>query len=211
VRGRSFVFIAWLVLVAGGCADGPVPGRPVAEYDADSGRLRRLEFDALRNGRNNAVGIMDGTRIERIELDLDEDGLVDRWDFYRDGRRLDRVGFSQLKDGIMDAQAFYDAAGGVDRIEISTRRDGEFDRVEFYEDGRLVRGEIDRDGDGRVDAWETYRANPGARAGEPPFALASVAFDDSGDGVAERRIDYAPDGSLRVAALPAAPGPMVTR
>ena len=52
--------------------------QPRAEYDRETGRVRRLTFDFNRNGRNDAVSIMDGTHIDHIELDFDEDGKVVR-------------------------------------------------------------------------------------------------------------------------------------
>ena len=184
-----------LLIAAAGCSR-PSGDRPHAEYDPTSGRLRRLAYDANRNGRNDAVSIMDGTHIHRIELDLDENGKVDRWDFYREDRSLEKVGLSRLNDGVMDSQAFYAADGSLQRIEASTRRDGRFNRVEFYEAGALIRSEDDGNGDGRADKWETYRPNPGAPVGEPTYAIASAAFDDLGRGTPQRRFFYGENGRI---------------
>ena len=186
--------VIWVVaLIAPACAEGD---RPAAEYDARTGRLRRLAYDATGNGRNNAVSFMDGTRIHRIELDLDENGKVERWDFYDANRTLEKVGLSRLNDGIMDSQAFYGPDGTVHRIEISTRRDGRFDRVEYYTGGTLVRGEEDTDHDGRIDRWHSYRPNPEAAAHEPAFAIAATAFDDLGRGTPQRRFVYGGNGQV---------------
>jgi hypothetical protein len=178
------------------CSRQPAGQKPRAEYDQATGRLKRLEYDANRNGRNDAVSIMDGTRIHRIELDLDENGKVDRWDFYREDRALEKVGLSRLNDGVMDSQAFYDARGALIRIEVSTRRDGRFDRVEFYEAGALVRSEEDANGDGLPEKWDTYRPNPGAPAGQPAYAITSTAFDDDGRGKPGRRLVYDDKGGV---------------
>jgi hypothetical protein len=185
-----------LLLAAAGCSRQPSGDRPQAEYDPTSGRLRRLAYDANRNGRNDAVSIMDGTQIHRIELDLDENGKVDRWDFYRDDRSLEKVGLSRLNDGVMDSQAFYAADGSLERIEVSTNRDGRFNRVEFYQASTLIRSEDDGNGDGRADRWETYRPNPGAMIGEPTYAIASAAFDDLGRGTPQRRFFYGEHGRV---------------
>jgi hypothetical protein len=181
------------------CSGGG-PARPHAEYDAETGRLRRLAFDFNRNGRNDAVSLMDGVQVDRIELDLDENGAVDRWDVYRGGKSLEYVGLSRLDDGVMDSRAFYGAGGELVRIELSPRRDGRFSRVEFYEAGRLVRGEEDTNGDDRPDKWETYRPNPAAGLSQPPYVLASVAFDDLGLGAPQRRVIY-DVGGVRVEPL----------
>jgi hypothetical protein len=192
VTGRSLgriwqPVVALALAAACSTADGE---KSIAEYDRETGRLRRLTVDVNGNGRNDTVSHMDGTRIDRIELDLDENGRLDRWDFYRTDRTLESVGFSRFNDGVMDARAFYGAGGKVARIELSTGRDGRFNKVEFYEAGLLVRGEEDTNGDGRADKWETYAANPGAAPNEPPFSITSVAFDDSGRGVPQRRVIY---------------------
>ena len=182
--------------VFGGCSRERAGQKPRAEYDQVTGRLKRLEYDANRNGRNDAVSIMDGTRIHRIELDLDENGKVDRWDFYREDRTLEKVGLSRLNDGVMDSKAYYGPTGDLVRIEVSTRRDGRFDRVEFYEAGALVRSEEDANADGRPDKWDTYRPNPGAPAGQPAYAIASSAFDDEGRGKPGRRFFYGDKGGI---------------
>lgn len=194
MTGRSFAFMHSLAVltavIAGACSPSRSGARPPAEYDAETGRLRRLVVDVNENGRSDAVSVMDGARIEHVEVDLDENGKPERWDFYLGNTTLERVGLSRLNDGIMDAQAFYSAGGDIIRIEVSTQRDGRFNRVEFYERGLLVRSEEDTNGDGRADKWETYRPNVDAGPNEPPYAIASVAFDDSGRGRPERRVIY---------------------
>ena len=200
MTGRSFGLTCGLLMATLGaaCSQAAVDG-PRAEYDHETGHLRRLAFDANRNGRNDAVSVMDGTRIDHIELDLDEDGKVDRWDFYRGGQSLQYVGLSRLNDGVMDSRAFYGSAGELVRIEVSSGRDGRFNRVEFYDAGALVRSEEDTNGDGRPDKWETYRPNANASPNEPPYVIASVAFDDSGRGTPQRRLVYDENGrSVRV-------------
>src|SRR5687768_4777783 len=101
--------------------------RPQASYDPKTGRLTTLVYDANKNGKNDAVSFMDGTRILRVELDWDENGEVERWDIYKPDRTLEKVGMSRKNDGVMDAQAFYSTDGALQRIEVSTRRDGTFD------------------------------------------------------------------------------------
>jgi hypothetical protein len=187
--------IGLLLTIAGaiGCSSGD---RPRADYDPKTGKLSRLEYDANRNGRNDATSFMNGTRIERIELDLDENGKAERWDYYMADRSLEKIGFSRLNDGVMDSQAYYGSDGTLARMEVSTKRDGRFDRVEFYEGGVLSRSEEDTNGDGRPDKWETYQPNPGAPANEPAYAIASAAFDDAGRGTPARRFHYGRNGAV---------------
>jgi hypothetical protein len=182
---------------AAGCVNADTAGdKPRAEHDVKSGRLTRVEYDANGNGRNDAVSIMDGARIRWIELDLDENGKVERWDFYGADNTLEKVGFSRQNDGVLDAHAFYGGDGALARMVVSTRRDGRFDRVEYYEIGVLVRSEEDVDADGRPDKWETYRRLPGVKPGEPAYAITSAAFDDLGRGIPHRRFTYDERGRI---------------
>ena len=196
-RSSPWVFMSVLALgVAGACSRTPAGDRPVADYDPTTGHLRRIVLDANKNGKNDTVSFMDGTRIIRVELDLDENGKVERWDFYGPDGKLEKVGFASRNDGVMDSQAFYEPAGVLQRIEVSTRRDGRFDRTEFYEDKVLVRSQDDANGDGRPDKWDYYTPRPDHGPGEPAYAISVTAFDDSGSGRPERRFVYGPNGTI---------------
>ena len=59
----------------------------------------------------NTFSYMDGTRIVRVELDTNEDGIVDRWESYNQAGTLEKVGTSQENDGRVDTWA-YPAADG---------------------------------------------------------------------------------------------------
>lgn len=187
--------IAGLAIVTAACSTTG-GDTPRLEYDSASGRLRRIEYDASGNGRKDAVSVMEGTRIRWIELDLDENGKVDRWDVYGPGNRLERVGLSRQNDGVLDAHAFYAADGTLLRIEVSTRRDGRFDRIELYESGVLARSEEDVDTDGVPDTWTTYRREPGAGSEEPSYVITSVAFDYLRRGSPQRRFVYGENGRV---------------
>jgi hypothetical protein len=196
VRARALLLVS---SVLAGCSEQPQGDALSAKYDPVSGRLKELAFDTTQNGRNDSVGFMDGTHVQRIEVDEDEDGRIDRWEFYDSKRRLERVGFSRQRNGALDAMAFYSEAGDVEHIEISTRGDGRFNRMEFYQFGSLARVEEDTNTDGRVDKWETYAVDPRAPAGQPG-PIMTAAFDDSFRGKPTRRLIYRRDGSgvLRV-------------
>jgi len=182
--------------MATSCGRKDTGEKPRAEYDKSTGRLSQIVFDANKNGKNDTVSYMDGTRIIRIELDLDENGKVERWDLYRPDGKLEKVGLASRNDGVMDSQAFYEPAGVLQRIEISTKRDGKFDRTEFYEQQVLVRSQDDTNGDGRSDKWDYYTPRPDHGAGEPAYAISATAFDDSGSGRPERRFVYGPRGTI---------------
>jgi hypothetical protein len=203
------VAVVALAVSLAGCSLPGAGATPVAEYDPSTGRLERIEFDTTLNGRNDAVGIMDGTRVERIEVDEDEDGNVDRWEFYDENRRLERAGFSRHRSGVIDAIAFYGNGSVVERIEISTRGDGHFNRIEHYQFESLARVEEDTNGDGRLDKWETYAFDARAPAGESS-SIVTAAFDDSFRGRPNRRLIYRQDGTvLRVEVDPDGDGTFV--
>lgn len=167
-----------------GGASAP-PSYIQADYDA-RGRLSKLSYDRNKNGRIDTVAFMDGTRFVRVEIDSNEDGLVDRWEYYGADQKLERVGLSRANDGRPDTWTYQDAKGQVSKIEISTRHDGKVDRTEFYENGALVRAEEDSRGDGRVDRWESYAGG----------LLSTVAFDTAGHGKPDRRLLYSAEGTV---------------
>jgi hypothetical protein len=69
-----------------------------------------------------------------------------------------KMGVSLNNDGVIDAWQYFDANGSLQRVDVSRRRDGTIDRREYYENGQLARAEEDNDHDGTVDHWLTYDA-----------------------------------------------------
>jgi hypothetical protein len=197
-RATAWPASGWVVLLcaAAWSCSGPSADRPTAAYDAETGRLRALAFDVNKNGKNDTVVYMDGVHIRRIELDLNENGKVERWDFYDEQGRLEKVGLSRRDDGIMDAEAFYTDAGVLTEIHISTKRDAKFDRTEFYENNVLVRSADDTNGDGKPDKWDTYRPDPHPAPGAPPYVITSTAIDETGAGRPTRRFTYGEHGAI---------------
>jgi O-antigen ligase len=198
-RGRTLQFPAQsrssaalaLVLVlscalASGACHRASENKPAAQavYAKDTGKLTLLMFDTNKDGKTDVWSHMDGTRLVRMEIDANFDGVVDRWEYYTPDGALEKVGMSRLGDGRADAWAFETAGGGVARIEKSTRRDGRISRWEVYENGALASAEEDTTGDGKPDKWETYRNG----------AITSVAFDTQKRGTPDRRLVYGPDG-----------------
>jgi hypothetical protein len=157
-----------------------------ASYDQETGRLRLLTYDSDKNGKPDSFSYMDGTNVLRVEIDKDEDGRIDRWEYYGANQKLEKVGLSRLNDGKPDEWVYQGADGIVSRIEISDKHDSEITRTEFYEQGRLVRTVSDTDGNGIIDKWETYSDG----------VLTSVAFDTNSAGHPTRRLVYGKDGSL---------------
>lgn len=156
-------------------------------YDG-AGHVRVLKYDGNRDGKIDAIGEVDGTRIVRVAIDDDQDGRPDRWEYYGPDQRLQKVGFSTTGDGRENAWSFAGADGSVERIEFAGGPNGAIARVEHFAQGQLVRADADRDGDGRPDRWETYENG----------RLTSVAFDGAHRGVPDRRVRYGAAGTTDV-------------
>jgi hypothetical protein len=161
-----------------------------AVYDQQTGRLRQLTYDADKNGKADGVSFMDGTRVLRVEIDKDEDGKVERWEYYGADQKLEKVGLSRANDGKVDHWAYRAGDGTLLKMEISTKRDGKVQRTEIYERDVLVAVQEDTDGNDAVDKWETYSGG----------TLKSVSFDTDGSGRPGRRLVYGPDGNITVEA-----------
>jgi hypothetical protein len=168
------------VAASSGCSSAPQEQRVQPTYDKTTGKLSQLTMDVGKDGKPNITSHMDGTKFLRIEIDANEDGKIDRWEYYGTDQKLERVGFSRADDGKPDAWAFQAPDGSVARVEVSTRRDGKVNRTEFYQKGALARAEEDTDSDGRVDKWEQYESG----------ALVSVSFDTTKSGKPTTTIDY---------------------
>ena len=160
----------------------------IPTYDTKTGKLTELTYDRNKNGRIDTWTDMDGTKPLRSRIDLDEDGTIDRWEYYGADQKLEKVGLSRSNDGLEDAWSYAGSDGTVARIEVSTRRDGTVTRVEHYEHDQIAAAEEDSNGDGLMDKWETYE---GGR-------LATLAFDTSHRGKADRRLIYGADGTARL-------------
>ena len=180
----SRTLVTAVCLGAASCA-GPQKDQQVqATYDKETGKLSQLTIDARKDGKPNIYSYMDGTRFVRIEIDKDEDGKIDRWEYYGPDQKLEKIGFSRSNDGKVDAWAYKSADGSVAKVEVSTNRDGKIDRIEFYEKDTLVRAEEDTNGDGRTDKWETYENG----------TLLTVSFDTKFTGKPDRTVDYRQEG-----------------
>jgi hypothetical protein len=169
-------------------------------YDKTTGKLKELTYDSNHNGRVDTWTTMDGARPVLSRIDRNEDGKIDRWEYYGDQGQLVKVGFSRKDDGVPDAWAFSGPDGRIERLETSSVADEKkIDRWEHYDATGLVSAEEDTKGDGAPHKWETYQSG----------ALRTVAFDENGDGKPDRRLLYdagvliaietAPDSSGRYA------------
>lgn len=185
-----------LCLLAAACHDPErdrIRQTSKGSYDPKTGRLTEITYDKNRNGRIDTWVAMDGARALSARIDADEDGKIDRWEYYDAEGRLTRVGESRVKDGEPDMWAYLAADGTIDRLEFLevsnvTGVRGVV-RRESYRAGAKTRAEEDTDGDGVMDRWETFEAG----------VLRTVEFDDARrrDGRPTQRLTYDASGVLR--------------
>lgn len=203
---RRLVPALWALLniavVWPGCGRAPDPRRTgfqlqhdgvTAQYDRDTGRLRRLELDTDRDGRPDAWSHMNGAQVERIDLDRDGDGAADRWEYYNEAGVVTKVGLSRDGDGVPDTWAYQNAHGLVARIEQSTKGNGAIDRVEHYDREQLSRIVTDTDGNGHWDTWEIFAPPKGPNEAA---VLRAVEIDLERAGRPTHRLVYRPDGTF---------------
>jgi hypothetical protein len=181
---KVLLLLALVCLSAHACSDPDkerLKKTTLPTYDKNTGRLRELTFDQDKNGTIDTWTEMDAARPVLTRMDRNEDGKLDRWEYYDVKGRVEKVGFSRKDDGTPDAWAFAGADGRIERIEISSTSDmARIDRWEKYDASGLVSAEEDTDRNGRPDKWETY---DGA-------AVKTAAFDENGDGKPDRRLTY---------------------
>jgi hypothetical protein len=131
---------------------------------------------------------MNGATPTSSTIDRNEDGRLDRWEYYDASGRLLKVGFSRQDDGTPDSWAYARSDGTLERIDISSSADeSKIDRREFYTPTRpeappvLERAEADTNGDGRIDKWEEY---------DDRGQLRSVSWASPGRTTPDRRVTW---------------------
>ena len=67
-------------------------------YDKTTGKLTQLTYDANKNGKIDTWTDMDGTKPLQSRIDSDEDGTIDRWEYYDEKGALAKVGFSRRQE-----------------------------------------------------------------------------------------------------------------
>lgn len=179
-------------------------------YDPETGVLRGITYDRNGNGRIDTWTRMEGGRPVSSELDTNEDGVIDRWEEYDEQGRLARAGWIRPRPPVPatvppdggdppppaaptpppgpDSWLYPSSDGRTSRIDfLDTDNAGRavVTRREFYEGEQKMRVEEDKDGDDRMDMWETWVNG----------VLASVEFDEGHDGRPDRRFTYDATGS----------------
>jgi hypothetical protein len=134
-------------------------------------------------------------------VDYDEDGRYDiKYEY--NGRAIARMEFDRDDDGKVDARWIFDVNGVEQEYDADEDFDGRFEWRGRAEEGEVTRNMLDADGDGRPERVENLRHgvlvsidyHDGGRIVKREFykagLLDAAEFDDDGDGVFERRVQY---------------------
>ena len=186
-----------LTVTAAACSDSEadrIRATSIPTYDPLTGKLTRLTGDINKNGKIDVYTYMDGTKVLRSEIDANEDGRIEKWEYHGDDGKVVRVAVSREENGKPDTWMYPDAEGKLTRAEISSEQDkSKIDRWEWYENEQLVRAEEDASGDGKVDKWMTYGADAVVR---------TVELDEDYDGRPDRRLSYGASGLSSIESEP---------
>jgi hypothetical protein len=190
--GRHLRWLAVALVFASSCSDADKARARKAitpAYDPATGKLTELAYDSNHNRTFDTWTAMDGARPILTRVDTNEDGKIDRWEYYDLKSTLVKVGFSRADDGKPDAWAFADADGSISRIEISSVSDEKkIDRWEHYDASGIASAEEDTDRNGAADKWETYESG----------IVKTAAFDENADGKPDRRFAYSGGALVRI-------------
>ncbi len=142
-------------------------------YQPD-GKMERLIFDRDGDGRADVV-VMYGANAKPTvgQIDSNQDGVVDRWEYFDTAGDLSRIGRSRRTPGTPDAWNAIDKAGTPTRSEFDEDGDGEVDRTEYLAKGKVFLEELDTDHDGKPDRRQFF---------SDTGAVLRVEADKEGDG-----------------------------
>jgi hypothetical protein len=95
-------------------------------------------------------------------IDVNNDGKPDIRKVYDGATEVCRV--TDLNhDGHPDLFEYFDKSGALRRREFDFDDDGVVNQIDLYEGGKLVSRQIDTANQGKLDTWDTYDPNTGAR------------------------------------------------
>lgn len=151
-----------------------------AYYDS-LGQIAQILQDSNGDGRPDRIAhYRNGKTVFLVEVDLDFDGWIDRWEHYDAAGQLLKVGRWRRVKGKEDTWSVLGPDGQVTRVEYDDDGDGRVDRADVLRGGEVVGVEIDADRDGRIDRWQVWDKG----------RLRSEDLDTDGDGKPDRRITY---------------------
>lgn len=115
------------------------------------------QIDANGDKRSDVTIVKSGEREVCRAVDLNFDGLIDRYTYLDDQGRVRRQESDYDRDGRFDEITIF-KNGVLAERQRATTLDLRLDTWQFFENGSLARTERDANGDGIVDQWWEYKS-----------------------------------------------------
>jgi len=191
LRSSEIVLVVGVLAALAACAPDPPRGQwhlvekgPFQALYRPDGHLDRVAYDGNGDHRAKIVTFFaPGGAPLRAQIDSDNDGIVDRWEFYGPDGRVSKVGTARRIPGKPDLWSYPDGFGGVARREYDDDGDGKPERAEVLLGDVVVAEEFDTKGNGHWDR-RIVRARDGS--------IARVDLDPKGDGSWEKSVPARP-------------------
>ncbi len=160
---------------------------PYTYLYAMDGTLRQMKFDSNGDRKPDVFAYFSGRNTpDRLEIDGNYDGTIDRWEEYNATGALIRYATSR-KGGVPERFVEVDPATKLPvQAETDLDHDGKRERLEILVGGKLNRAEIDTDGDGKRDRVQDWSLG----------YLSTEEIDRDGDGHADIRITHSKSGAI---------------
>jgi len=151
------------------------------------GTLRQMKLDSNGDRKADVFAYFSGRNTpDRLEIDENRDGTIDRWEEYNPEGVMLRYATSR-KGGSPERFVEVDpVTKATIQVETDVDHNGRRERLELFVSGRLSRAEIDTDGDGKRDRVQDWS----------PGYLASEEIDRDGDGRPDIRITRTRAGAI---------------
>lgn len=125
--------------------------------DRSAGHRLPLGYRLVQKEQFQALYRSDG-RIDRLLQDRDGDGRADAMILYRASGSPERAELDTDGDGLVDRWELFRSDGSLEAVAVSRQRSGRPDQWDWATpDGRVLRRELDEDGDAEPDRAEEPR------------------------------------------------------
>ena len=160
---------------------------PYTYLYALDGRLREIRYDSDNDQKPDVFAFFSGRDTpDRLEIDDNRDGRVDRWEEYNAQGLL--VKYATASRG-SSPDRFVDidpVTKAITQIETDADHDGRRERREVFSGGKLTRSEVDTNADGRLDRLQTWQNG----------VLITEEVDRDGDGKPDIRLHRSKSGAV---------------
>jgi len=181
-----------------GTAQIEVPTPPVAPSETEqmdretqedrdeNGLLKSRRIESEQSGLPKRIETYTAGKLTSVEIDENDDGLIDVWNFYDSTQRLEKEERDRNFDGQIETWTRFDPeTGSIHTVFEDRDEDGEIDLWNFYEAGHVtLRGE-DKENKGRATQLTLYDADGHKlreehRSGDALFPQEQLRFDPEG-------------------------------